>query len=267
MKAFIKENKKNENCQNKDKMQDSTKMREKRTVPKILNLIYPPTCGICGKLNQDFLCKKCEKILDSQAVFQIDKFDESNKFDKMNKNDKVIEDNFSFKSKNFENHLYIFKYEGIIRNTIIKYKFSEKSYLYKTFVNFLLKNEKFFKILKSYDKIIPVPISKKRKKQRGYNQSELIAKELAKKLKIDLDVASLLKQKDIIEQSKLNKEERLDNIKGAYLLQNSEENILKDKKIILIDDVFTTGSTVDECSSILKKANPKKIDVLTIAKD
>ena len=217
----------------------------------ILDFIYPPVCGICGKLGQDYLCKKCQKILESQAKFAIDKNQDYN--------------------QNFNKHLYIFKYEGIIRNTIIKYKFNEKSYLYKTFVNFLLKNEKFFKILESYDTIIPVPISKKRKKQRGYNQSELIAKELANKLKIDLDISSLCKQKDIIEQSKLSKEERVENIKGAYILQKQNyiqnENVLEDKKIILIDDVFTTGSTANECCRVLKQANPKRIDVLTIAKD
>ncbi len=249
-------------------MEKINKLTQKKPVPKILNLIYPPKCGICGKLNQDFLCKKCEKILDSQAIFQIDKIDKIDKFDK---SDKIVRNNSDFISKNFENHLYIFKYEGIIRNTIIKYKFNEKSYLYKTFVNFLLKNEKFFKILESYDTIIPVPISKKRKKQRGYNQSELIAKELANKLKIDLDISSLCKQKDIIEQSKLSKEERVENIKGAYILKKQNyiqnENVLKDKKIILIDDVFTTGSTANECCRVLKKANPKRIDVLTIAKD
>lgn len=254
MEVFRKENKIKEKYKNKDKIQNSTKMREKRTVPQILNLIYPPTCGICGKLSQEYLCKKCEKILEAQALFEIEKVS-----------------NMSEINKNFENHLYIFKYEGIIRNTIIKYKFNEKSYLYKTFVNFLLKNEKFFKILESYDTIIPVPISKKRKKQRGYNQSELIAKELANKLKIDLDISSLCKQKDIIEQSKLSKEERVENIKGAYILKKQNyiqnENVLEDKKIILIDDVFTTGSTANECCRVLKQANPKRIDVLTIAKD
>ena len=226
-------------------------MSTKNFYDRILDLVYPPVCGICGKFNQDFLCKKCQKMLEAEAKFKIDKVDNQEYF--------------------FENHLYIFKYEGIIRNTIIKYKFNEKSYLYKTFVNFLLKNEKFFKILESYDTIIPVPISKKRKKQRGYNQSELIAKEIAKKLKIDLDISSLCKQKDIIEQSKLSKEERVENIKGAYILQKQNyiqnENVLEDKKIILIDDVFTTGSTANECCRVLKQANPKRIDVLTIAKD
>ena len=72
----------------------------------------------------------------------------------------------------------------------------------------MLKNKKFFSILKSYDTIIPVPISKKRRKERGYNQSELIAKEIAKNLGIEYNTDCLFKVKNIVEQSKLNKEER-----------------------------------------------------------
>lgn len=67
----------------------------------------------------------------------------------------------------------------MIRKIIIDYKFNDKSYLDKTIVNFLLKNKKFFEKLKSYDTIIPVPINKIRKKERGYNQSYLIAKEIS----------------------------------------------------------------------------------------
>lgn len=211
----------------------------------ILDLIYPPVCGICGKLNQNYLCKKCQKVLENQSKF-------------------VIDENQDF-NQNFNKHLYIFKYEGIIRSMILNYKFNEKSYLYITFVNFLLKNEKFFKILKSYDTIIPVPISSERKNERGYNQSELLAKELAKKLNIECVKNCLIKNKNIIEQSKLNKEERQKNIQGVYILKNKEKLI--NKKLLLIDDIFTTGSTVNECCKILKQANPRKIDVLTIAKD
>ncbi len=153
----------------------------------------------------------------------------------------------------------------MIRKIILNYKFNDKSYLYKTIVNFLLKNEKLFKILKSYDTIIPVPISAKRYKERGYNQSYLIAKEIAKNLKIKCNNNSLLKAKNIIEQSKLNKEERQTNIKGAYVLINKKT--LQDKKILLIDDIYTTGSTVKECSKILMQAKPQKIGIFTIAKD
>ena len=211
----------------------------------ILDSIYPPVCGICGKLNQNYLCKKCQKVLENQSKF-------------------VIDENQDF-NQNFNKHLYIFKYEGIIRRMILNYKFNEKSYLYITFVNFLLKNEKFFKILKSYDTIIPVPISSERKNERGYNQSELLAKELAKKLNIECVKNCLIKNKNIIEQSKLNKEERQKNIQGVYILKNKEKLI--NKKLLLIDDIFTTGSTVNECCKILKQANPRKIDVFTIAKD
>ena len=124
----------------------------------------------------------------------------------------------------------------------------------------MLKNIEFIDLLKNYDTIIPVPISKKRYKQRGYNQSSLIAKKLAKEL-----LKENFKTKNVIEQSKLNKDNREKNIKGAYEIFHI--NQLKNKKILLVDDIYTTGSTLRECSKILKKSNPKKIGVLTIAKD
>ena len=200
---------------------------------------------ICGKLNEDFLCKKCEKILESHAKFEIQEKQNINLY--------------------FDKHLYIFQYEGIIRKLIIDYKFNEKSYLYKTFANFLLKNQKFFEILKSYDTIIPVPISKKRKKERGYNQSTLIAREISKRLKIEINTSCLYKAKDIVAQSTLNREEREQNIKGVYQLKNVKK--LENKKILLIDDIYTTGSTLNECSKILRKSNPKVITCFTMAKD
>ena len=230
------------------KRQKMTKMKQKEpvpTVPSLLNLIYPPKCGICGKLNENFLCNKCYKILENDAKFNVEKFE---------------------KLKNeFDEHIYMFKYEGAIRRIILQYKFQEKSYLYKTIVNFLLNNKKMFEIIKSYDTIVPVPISKKRKKTRGYNQSHLIAKDIANIVGIKLENKVLLKTKNIIEQSKLNKEDRLENIKGVYEIRNIKR--VMNKKILLFDDIYTTGSTANECCRILRKANPKKIGVLTIAKD
>ncbi len=212
-------------------------------IEKLIDFVYPPTCGICGKLNNDFLCKKCEKVLETEAIYGVDK---------------VLE-------KYFNEHLYIFVYQGILRRIILKYKFQEEAYLYKTFVNFLLKNENFFEKIKKYDTIVPVPISKKRLKKRGYNQSELIAKEIAYNSDLKLETACLLKVKNIIEQSKLNKEERMKNIQGVYKLTNMEK--LYKKEILLVDDIYTTGSTVNECAKVLREANPRKIGVFTLAKD
>lgn len=234
-------------------------MKQKMSVPNVsfLDLIYPPKCGICGKLNDNFLCNKCYLKLKNDSKFTI----EENKKEEKEKEYKEDKTN----RNEYNRLLYMFKYEGMIRNIILKYKFQDKSYLYKTIVNFLLKNEKLFEIIKTYDTIVPVPISKKRKKTRGYNQSYLIAREIAVKSGMKINNKCLFKTKNIIEQSKLNKEERLNNIKGVYKLKNSYG--LENKKILLIDDIYTTGSTVNECCKILKKARPKGIDVLVIAKD
>ena len=224
-------------------------MRQIWTVPLVS--MYPPICGICEKINKDALCPKCNVELKKQAEVNILQKEE-------------IEENIK-KEKYFEELMYIFKYEGQVRKLILDYKFNEKSYLYKTFVNFLLKNEKIFENIKKYDKIIPVPISKKRNKERGYNQSMLIAEEIANKTNLELVNNCLIKTKNIIEQSKLNKEDRQQNIQGVYSLQN--ERLITNKKILLVDDIYTTGSTVNECCKILQQANPKTIGVLVLAKD
>ena len=219
---------------------------------KIINLIYPQTCGICGKINNKTICSKCNIQLKKQEKMGI-----------LTK--EKLEENSLEMEKHFEELMYIFKYEGQIRELILDYKFNEKSYMYKTFVNFLLKNKKIFENIKKYDTIVPVPISPKRKKERGYNQSLLIAREIAHKTNLELMNNCLIKTKNIIEQSKLNKEDRAQNIYGVYELKNKQ--LTENKKILLIDDIYTTGSTVNECSRILRMTNPEKIGVLVLAKD
>lgn len=168
-------------------------------------------------------------------------------------------------NKSYNELISIFKYEGIIRYLLLNYKFKEKPYISKTFIQFILKDKKIFDKIKMYDKIIPVPVSKNRYNQRGYNQSALLSKEISKKTGIAYVDDVLQKDKDIIEQSKLNKEERLKNIQGVYDLVNKRK--LYKKKILLVDDIYTTGSTVNECARVLRKARPSKIGVFTLAKD
>ncbi len=208
--------------------------------------MYPPCCGICGKLNKNSLCKKCEIKLNKLAVWKIEDYRQITSY--------------------FEEHIYIFNYDSIIRKTILDYKFNEKSYIYRTFINFLKKNEKICVQIKKYDIIIPVPISLKRKKERGYNQSDLIAKDLALELNIKYIKNALLKIKNNSAQSTLTAEEREKNVKDVYKIKKNMIHKLYEKNILLIDDIFTTGSTVNECSRVLKEAGVYKIGVLTIAK-
>jgi len=209
----------------------------------VLNLIYPNVCGICNDLCKEDLCKKCKITLNKIAKFKVD----------------------NYTNKNFKKHFYIFKYEGIIKNKLKDFKFNNKSYIYKTFVNFMLKNKKLCSFLKSYDIIIPVPIHNNRKLKRGYNQSALIVKELACFCNIEYKNNILIKQKNNKPQSTKNKDERKQNVAGVYILKNSDQII--NKKILILDDIYTTGSTANECAKVLKNNGARWVDVITIAKD
>lgn len=210
---------------------------------KILQLIFPNVCGICGRINKNNLCPKCTVKLK-----------------------KLIKANIiKVKNKNFSNLAYLFKYGGIIREKIIKYKFKDQAYLYETFAKIITKNKKICGFIKKYDIIIPVPIHKKRFKQRGYNQSELLARKIAKTLEIPMAKDVLIKDINNTPQSKLSKIERKNNAIGVYKTINIHK--IKHKRIILIDDIYTTGSTANECSKMLKQAGASEIAVLTIAKD
>lgn len=219
-------------------------MQINEIIKYVINLIYPNVCGICDKLCDDDICKKCEIKLNNISKIKIDRY--TNKY--------------------FKKHLYIFKYDGIIKERLIKYKFNERNYIYKAFVKFMLKNKKICDFLKNYDIIIPVPIHTKRRMERGYNQSALIAKAISKKIpQIDYLEDVIIKKINNKPQSTKSKFERKNNVIGAYYLKNKEK--INNKKILLLDDIYTTGNTVNECCKILQGASPKCIDVITIAKD
>jgi ComF family protein len=113
------------------------------------------------------------------------------------------------------------------------------------------------------DAIIPVPLHPKRKKKRGFNQAQVIAKELARIKGIELKDQMLLKIKNVPPQTSLRVEERAKNVSGAFGV--AEGGKIKGKVVLLVDDVYTTGSTIRECSSVLRKAGVKEVKALTVA--
>lgn len=212
---------------------------------KIENIIFPTCCLICGKVTKEIMCKECKKDIYSKTIYKVENKESENKY--------------------YKKHIYIFEYKDKIRDLILDYKFNEKSYLYKLFSKIIIKNQKICGILKKYDIIIPIPIHKKRKKQRGYNQSELIAKEIAKNINLEYKNDIIDKTKNNLQQSSLTKEQRKQNVKNVYKIKNKEK--IQNKKIIIIDDIYTTGNTVNAISKILKENGAKEITILTIAKD
>lgn len=113
--------------------------------------------------------------------------------------------------------------------------------------------------------LIPVPLTKKKLKTRGYNQSEEIAKELSKKLGIPLAGDCLTKQKETRSQMELKKEERASNLKDAFAVLAAEK--ISGKKILLVDDVYTTGATLEECAKTLKRTGAIEVWGITVARE
>lgn len=161
----------------------------------------------------------------------------------------------------------MYKYDGEIRELLLKYKFNDKSYLYQLFSQSISENKAAVNFIKKYDLIIPVPLHKKRKLERGYNQSELIIKKVIINNKpvdnVETDI--LKKRKNLKPQSSKKLEERINEINGAYFVKNMEK--IENKKILLFDDIYTTGATTHECKKTLLEAGAKKVGIMAVAKD
>ena len=215
----------------------------------MLFFIFPRKCEMCETISESYICNKCKSKIEKTELYL-------NKIDDYSKDD----------TKYFNKHAYIFEYNSIIREKIIQYKFKNRAYLGKMFSEFFVKNEKMCGFLKKYDIIIPVPMTNKKIKERGYNQTEIIARIISKNIpSITIQKNVLIKYKDNKVQSRLNKKQRQHNVQDVYKLSNGE--IIKDRNVLILDDIYTTGATCNECAKTLRKAQPNKIGIITIAKD
>lgn len=207
---------------------------------RIIDFLFPNYCGICGKkINERYTCEKCLNILECyrEKVFSNTKNQNS-----------------------YEQLLCLFEYNGIIKDKMLQYKFKNKKYLSRMFGELLASGVKKHNIVA--DMIIPVPISKRRLQERGYNQCEYIAKFFSKISNIQLEKNCLIKIKDNPKQSTLSAISRITNVMDAYKVLNVEK--IFDKTIILLDDIYTTGATMNECAKVLKKAGAKKVIALAV---
>lgn len=152
-------------------------------------------------------------------------------------------------------------YEGDAQKLILNMKFHNCRWLAKYFAQMMF--DTYTENHLDAELIIPVPISAQRFKERGYNQSELIAKELAKKLGLPMATNVVAKIKDNKRQANLSGRDRRENVVGAYKIEN--RSIVKGLRILLVDDILTTGSTLSEVSRKLKIAGASAVYGLVIA--
>ncbi len=154
----------------------------------------------------------------------------------------------------------VFIYEKPINSLIKKFKFSDGRYLSEIFSVYL--SNLYFKNLFDADFITFVPMFSKAERKRGYNQSKLLAESLSEKVNVPL-FCDLEKVKDTRRQATLKRKDRILNLEGSFKIKNKSELI--DKKILIVDDVTTTGSTIEALAKILKRAGAKAVYFLTVA--
>jgi ComF family protein len=168
------------------------------------------------------------------------------------------------KTPPFSKHRSCGRYEGIIKDVILLYKYRGFEGLGRYLAGYVeqaLGSEE--DLWLDVDAIVPVPLHRVREKERGFNQSRVLAKKLSRIKKIQLLDRRLVKVKNIPPQTSLEAKERVRNVRGAFRVKRP--GAIKGKVILLVDDVYTTGSTLSECSLALKDAGAKEVRAVTIA--
>jgi ComF family protein len=161
----------------------------------------------------------------------------------------------------FDQALSVGYFEGSLREAIHQFKYRPCRTLGKPLAQWMAGN---IRTLKNIDLIIPVPLHKTRLRQRGFNQALLLAHELGSVFNLPICYDNLVRIRPTRPQIELSGQDRIKNVAAAFSLLRAEEML--GKTILLIDDVFTTGATMNECARMLKQAGADHVTALTIAR-
>jgi ComF family protein len=218
-----------------------------------VDLVFPPNCGGCNvlgvrwckKCQQDTkiihppVCKICGQVVQTEGIC-----------------------NRCMAVPPYYNAIRAWaEFDGPIRNAIHDLKYRKNIALGATFAKYLVQLFRAYNW--SVDIVIPVPLGKERQKQRGYNQSALLAQPLAQELQLLYNPNILRRIKETQSQVDLSYTERQNNVKDAF--QATRQDI-QGKSILIIDDVTTSGSTINACADALVKVGSKSIFGLTVAR-
>jgi len=236
-------------------------------VESFLELLYPEknTCFFCDaydeSIGEKYICSDCEAHIKKIVPPICSKCSKPIDY---NSSTNLCADCSSYEN-HFEASKSLFAYEGLIKKGIYNFKYYNKPYFGKFFGNCIINYMRKTNYM-NFDYIVSVPLHMTKMRTRGYNQSELLAKYISNKLSIPYADA-LKRTKITLKQSTQTKEERRKNLKNAFAIkENSITNSIKNSSVLLVDDVYTTGSTADECSKALLDFGVEKVFVITIAR-
>lgn len=218
-----------------------------------VSLTFPNNCPGCGYAlfkNEDFLCTKCLHNL----PFTTYEKDSVNTVDKIFFGRCYIEKATS---------VVFFHKQSIVQKLLYSIKYKNNPELAKFLGAIMFNKVKDSSFLNSIDLIIPVPLHSKKQSIRGYNQAEKIADGISSLSSIPIDTCSLQRLVHINSLTKMNRNERREKIKTAFSIKN--ENVLENKHILLVDDVITTGATLESCAILLNQIANCKVSIISFA--
>lgn len=156
------------------------------------------------------------------------------------------------------------RYNDTSRDMILGFKHGDKTHMAPSFMPWLKRAGE--GMLGNADLLIPVPLHPMRLLSRRYNQAGIIAQCLSKETGIKHLPMALKRTRATVSQGHLKSDERAKNVRKAFAVRKQYESYLNAKNVVLIDDVFTTGATVNECTKVLKKTGAARVDILTLAR-
>jgi len=227
--------------------------KRKTMLKDLINLLYPLQCLACRKNlheNEFLICLEC--------LFHLPKTNFHN--DPLNAVCKLF---WGRAEVEMATAFLFFSKAGKVQHLIHQLKYSKKPeigvFLGKLFGKDLLKSPKFQEI----DVIVPVPLHPRKTKIRGYNQSEKIAIGLSQTMNVPVDISSFVRRTNTETQTRKNRFSRWENVKEVFAV--NDENALKNKHILLVDDVITTGATIEGCIRKLTAIEGTRVSVVSLA--
>lgn len=224
----------------------------------ILSILYPDRCPVCHQVirGKGNICPGCRKKLS---------YIKEPKCKKCGKELERFEQEYCADCQRFE-HFYDrggapFAYDDVMRRSISMFKYHNRREYAKFYAMEMKEHCSRLMELCRPDVILPVPVHRSKKRQRGFNQAELVAKELGKLLGIPVDSGYLVRTQKTIPQKELTRQQRKENLKKAFEVSKRDRTY---ERVLLIDDIYTTGATIDAISEILRQNQSKIIFFLTI---
>lgn len=236
-----------------------------------MELLYPRKCIFCSKAipmksyrgiiqekSYDFLCERCRTNVKNTYIEEPYCLKCGKQLDSMTQ--EYCADCMR-KSHIYDRGLSVFKYHDDVKESIYRFKYKDCK-CYGDFYGEQMA-ERYGNIIKKWhpDAIVPVPIHRQRMRKRGYNQAELIGRVLSDRLNIPMDINILFRDRKTEPQKRLSKDIRIKNVENAFKVSR---NVVKYNKIILVDDIYTTGATINECARVLKQAGVQEICFISI---